>query len=47
LDELKEIFENEVEGMKDDVKQRILSLIDSSKASLKSAHNHVKAEVMS
>ncbi len=41
LDELKEIFQNEVEGLGDDVRERVLKLIASSKAS----YNHLKEEV--
>ncbi len=32
LDELKEIFENEVDGLGDDVRERVLKLIEASKA---------------
>ncbi len=32
LDELKEIFENEVDGLGDDVRERVLRLIEASKA---------------
>ena len=43
LDELKEVFEHEVSGLKDDVRERVLNLINSSKA----AGNHVKSQVLS
>jgi len=42
LDELKEIFEHEVDGLKDDVRQRVLTLIESTKSSV----NNVKKEAM-
>ena len=42
LDELHDIFENEVDGLKDDVRQKILKLIDASKKS----YNNVKDEAM-
>jgi gas vesicle protein len=42
LDELKEIFEHEAEGLKDDVKERVLKLI----ASTKSKANHVAEEAL-
>lgn len=35
LDELKEIFENEIDGLKGDVRERVLKLIDASKTSYK------------
>jgi gas vesicle protein len=41
LDELKEVFEQEVAGLKDDVRQRVLTLIEASKAS----KNHSPAKV--
>jgi gas vesicle protein len=43
LDELKEIFEKETEGMKDDVRHRVLELIKSAKTK----GNHVKEHAMS
>jgi gas vesicle protein len=43
LRELTDIFEHEVEGLKDDVRQRVLQLIKSSKA----AGNHLKEQVLS
>ncbi|MBS1914690.1 MAG: YtxH domain-containing protein [Bacteroidetes bacterium] len=43
LDELQDIFENEVDGLKDDVREKILKLIEASKKS----YNHVKGEAIS
>jgi gas vesicle protein len=43
LDELKDIFQNEIDGLGDDVRERVLKLIASTKAS----YNHVKEEVIS
>jgi len=43
LDDLKEVFEGEVDGLKDDVRERVLKLIETSKAS----YNHVKQEALS
>lgn len=40
LDELKSVFENEVEGLKDDVRERVLKLIETSKK----GYNGVKEE---
>jgi gas vesicle protein len=40
LDELKSVFETEVEGLKDDVREKVLKLIETSKK----GHNHVKEE---
>ena len=40
LDELKEIFEGEIEGLKGDVRERVLRLIEASKTS----YNHLKEE---
>ncbi len=42
LNELQEIFENEVSGLKDDVRSKILKLIEASKVS----YNSVKDEAM-
>ncbi|MFL9485603.1 YtxH domain-containing protein [Chitinophagaceae bacterium LWZ2-11] len=42
LDELKEIFEGQVDGLKDDVRERVLKLIESTKQGV----NHVKHEAM-
>ncbi len=33
LDELKHVFENEITGLKDDVRERVLQLIKAAKAS--------------
>ena len=33
LDELKEVFEQEISGLKDDVRERVLQLINATKAS--------------
>jgi gas vesicle protein len=43
LDELKDVFENEVDGLKDDVREKILKLIEASKKS----YNNVKDEALS
>ena len=43
LDELKEVFECEIDGLKDDVRERVLKLIETSKAS----YNHIKQEALS
>ena len=43
LDELKEVFEHEVTGLKDDVRERVLNLINASKMS----GNNVKNQVLS
>lgn len=43
LDELHEIFEHEIQGLRDDIREKVLRLIDVSKKS----YNHVKAEAMS
>jgi gas vesicle protein len=43
LDELKEIFEKETEGLKDDVRSRVLDLIKAAKAK----GNHIKEQAMS
>ena len=42
-DELKEVFEFEIDGLKDDVRERVLKLIETSKAS----YNHIKQEALS
>lgn len=44
LDELKDIFEHEVDGLKDDLRQRILTLIDASRNSYNHVKNGVKEE---
>lgn len=43
LDELTEVFENEVQGLKDDVRKRVLQLLRSGK----SAGNHIREEALS
>ncbi|WP_431209341.1 YtxH domain-containing protein [Puia sp. P3] len=43
LDELKEIFEKEAEGMRGDVRERVLDLIKAAKQK----GNHVREEAMS
>ena len=43
LDELKEVFEHEVSGLRDDVRERVLNLINSSKA----AGNNIRNQVLS
>lgn len=43
LDELKDIFERETEGLRDDVRSRILALIKAAKEK----GNHIKEEAMS
>lgn len=43
LDELKDIFEHEVQGLKDDVRQRVLTLIRAAKSN----GNSIKEEALS
>ncbi|MBN9383975.1 MAG: YtxH domain-containing protein [Chitinophagaceae bacterium] len=43
LDELKEIFEKETDGLKDDVRSRVLDLIKAAKVK----GNHIKEQAMS
>lgn len=43
LDELKEIFEKEIDGLGDDVRERVLKIIEASK----SGYNTVKDEALS
>jgi gas vesicle protein len=43
LDELKDMFEKETDGLKDDVRQRALDLIKAAK----SKGNHVKEQALS
>lgn len=43
LEELKAVFEHEVKGLKDDVRQKILTLIETSKK----GYNNVKDEATS
>ncbi len=40
LDELHQVFEHEISGLRDDMRERILKLIDASKKS----YNHVKSQ---
>ena len=42
LDELKEVFEQEIAGLKDDVRERVLQLIKASKAS----GNNIKEQAL-
>lgn len=43
LDELTEIFGNEIDGLGDDVRERVLKLIEASKT----GYNNVKEEALS
>jgi len=43
LDELQDIFEKETEGMRDDVRTRVLSLINAAKEK----GNHIKEQALS
>lgn len=43
LDELKDIFEKETEGLKDDVRSRVLELIKAAKEK----GNHIKEQALS
>ena len=43
LDELKDIFERETEGLRDDVRSRVLELL----ASAKEKGNHIKEQALS
>ncbi|MHA4807213.1 YtxH domain-containing protein [Flavitalea flava] len=43
LDELKDIFEKETEGLKDDVRSRVLDLIKAAKV----RGNHIKEQALS
>ena len=43
LDEMNEIFEHEVQGLKEDVRQRVLQLIKAAKSS----SNNIKQEALS
>ena len=43
LDEMKEIFEHEVQGLKDDVRQRVLTLIRAAKSN----GNNIKEQALS
>ncbi|BAV05753.1 Gas vesicle protein [Filimonas lacunae] len=44
LDELKEIFENEIDGLKGDVRERVLKLIEASKNSYQNIKNGQEKE---
>ena len=43
LDELHDVFEHEISGLKDDIREKILRLIEVSKK----GYNHVKSEALS
>jgi len=43
LDELHQVFEHEIAGLKEDIREKILRLIETTKK----GYNHVKAEAMS
>ena len=43
LEELHEAFEHEIQGLRDDIREKVLRLIDVSKK----GYNHAKAEAMS
>jgi gas vesicle protein len=43
LEELHQVFEHEISGLRDDVREKVLKLIEVSKKS----YNHVKAEALS
>ena len=43
LDELKDIFERETDGLRDDVRSRVLNLINAAKEK----GNHIKEEALS
>jgi gas vesicle protein len=43
LDELHSVFEHEIAGLKEDIREKILKLIETSKK----GYNHVKSEAMS
>lgn len=43
LDELKDVFEHEVTGLRDDVRERVLNLINTAKA----GGNHLRSQVLS
>jgi len=43
LDELHEVFEHEIAGLKEDIREKILRLIETSKK----GYNHVKSEALS
>lgn len=43
LNELHEVFEHEIQGLRDDIREKVLRLIEVSKK----GYNHVKAEALS
>ena len=43
LEELHEVFEHEISGLRDDIRERVLRLIEVSKK----GYNHVKSESLS
>jgi gas vesicle protein len=43
LEELHKVFEQEITGLRDDIREKVLRLIDVSKK----GYNHVKSEAMS
>jgi gas vesicle protein len=43
MEELHQVFEHEISGLRDDVREKVLKLIEVSKKS----YNHVKAEALS
>ena len=43
LNELQEVFEHEIQGLRDDIREKVLRLIDVSKK----GYNHVKSEALS
>ncbi|MBS1597979.1 MAG: YtxH domain-containing protein [Bacteroidetes bacterium] len=43
LDELHQVFEHEIAGLKEDIREKILRLIETSKK----GYNHVKSEALS
>jgi gas vesicle protein len=43
LDELHNVFEHEISGLRDDIREKVLRLIDVSKK----GYNHIKSETLS
>jgi gas vesicle protein len=43
LEELHEVFEHEIAGLRDDIREKVLRMIDVSKK----GYNHVKSEALS
>jgi gas vesicle protein len=43
LEELHEVFEHEISGLRDDIREKVLKLIEVSKK----GYNHVKSEALS